>query len=146
MWTVRAGVALVVAGLLLGGCRGRVPTERERADARAVVAVVERNMMASERGDAHAYCADFTGRYLKERFKGGVAACERRFRRAPARLVGSPEARYLSAVTQVGSRVDAAVHYKLGKVRGLDYIMKLDRPPAGGPGRWLIDNRIPPEE
>jgi hypothetical protein len=137
---------LCLAAAAAGCGGGGNTTDLERANAREVVAVVEGNMMASERGDASAYCASFTDRYLHERFKGGVASCMRRFKGAPDSLVASAQVRYLGAVTISGSDVDASVHYKLGKTRGLDYVMKLTSPPGGGPRRWLIDNRLLPLE
>jgi hypothetical protein len=132
----------VAAAATAAGCGSGNTTELERANARTVVHVVEGNMMASERGDAVAYCATFTERYLQERFKGGVSSCRRRFKGAPESLVNSSEARFLGATTVAGSDVDASVHYKLGKTRGLNYLMKLTRPPGGGRARWLIDGRV----
>jgi hypothetical protein len=144
------GACLLAVTASCGGCLGcgglGGTTSLERVNARKVVAVVERNMMASERGDARAYCATFTDRYLRDHFRGGLASCLRRFRGAPERLVTSSEVRYLGAVTVAGSDVDASVHYKLGKVRGLDYVMKFTSPPGGGPRRWLIDDRLLAED
>jgi hypothetical protein len=127
------------------GCTGGKTTELERKNARRVVEVVEANMMASERGDAVAYCATFTERYLEERFKGGVSACRQRFKGAPDSLLESDEVRFLGATTVNGSDVDASVHYRLGETRGLNYTMKLTSPPGGGKPRWLIDGRVLPE-
>ncbi|HKP92152.1 MAG TPA: hypothetical protein VJT75_19435 [Thermoleophilaceae bacterium] len=127
------------------GCAGGNTTDLERSNARKVVNVVEGNMMAAERGDAVAYCAAFTDRYLEERFKGGVASCRRRFKGAPASLTESSEVRFLGATTVNGSDVDASVHYRLGDTRGLNYIMKFTEPPGGGARRWLIDGRVLPD-
>ena len=129
----------------VAGCAGGKTTDVERANARKVVDVVEDNMMASERGDAVAYCAAFTEQYLQDRFKGGVATCRRRFKGAPESVLNSSEVRYLGATTVNGSDVEASVHYKLGETRGLNYIMKLTTPPGGGPRRWLIDGRVLPD-
>jgi hypothetical protein len=101
-------------------------------------------MMASERGDAVTYCAAFTEHYLQERFRGGVAACRRKFKGAPESLANSSEVRFLGATTVSGSDTEASVHYKLGKTRGLNYIMRKTSPPGGGRPRWLIDGRISP--
>ena len=138
---------LLLAGLCLAAvtaasCSGGNTTDLERVNARRVVRVVEGNMMASERRDAVAYCATFTERYLQERFRGGVADCRRRFKGAPDSLLESPEVRYLGATTVHGSDVEASVHYKLGKTRGLNYIMRFAAPPGGGAPRWLIDGRV----
>lgn len=128
----------------MAGCAGGKTTELERVNARRVVNVVEANMEASERGDGAAYCAAFTGRYLEERFKGGVAACRRRFKGALDDLLNSSEVRFLGATTVSGTDTEASVHYKLGKTRGLNYIMRLTTPPGGGRPRWLIDGRVSP--
>jgi hypothetical protein len=145
---VRSRLALIVcacmAAPLGAGCAGGRTTELERVNARKVVAVVEANMMASERGDAAAYCADFTAHYLEERFGGGVAACRRKFKGAPESVLNSREVRFLGATTVHGSDADASVHYKLGKTRGLNYIMRITTPPGGGRPRWLIDGRVSP--
>jgi hypothetical protein len=133
---------LCTAVAVAPGCGGGNTTSLERLSASKVVAVVEGNMMASERGDAVAYCATFTERYLDERFRGGVASCLRRFKGAPDSLINSNEVRFLGATTVAGSDVDASVHYKLGKTRGLNYLMKLTTPPGGGRPRWLIDGRV----
>ena len=137
--------SLCAVAVSASACTGGNTTDLERVNARKVVEVVERNMMASERGDAVAYCASFTERYLEERFKGGVASCRRRFKGAPDSLLESAEVRYLGATTVNGSDVDASVHSKLGETRGLNYIMKLTEPPGGGPRRWLIDGRVLPD-
>jgi hypothetical protein len=133
---------LCAAAAAAPGCGGGNTSSLERVNASKVVAVVEGNMMAAERGDAVAYCATFTGRYLDERFRGGVASCRRRFKGAPDSLINSGEVRYLGATTVSGSDLDASVHYKLGKTRGLNYLMKLTTPPGGGRPRWLIDGRV----
>ena len=134
----------MLAVALVAGCGGGKTTNLERANARKVVGVVEANMMASERGDAVAYCADFTERYLRERFRGGLAACRAKFKGAPEGLLNSAEVRFLGATTVNGSDTEASVHYKLGKTRGLNYIMRLTTPPGGGRPRWLIDGRVSP--
>jgi hypothetical protein len=147
---VRSRVPLLLACLFLAaaaavsaaGCGGGNTTNLERVNARRVVRVVEGNMMASERGDAAAYCATFTDRYLQERFRGGVASCRRRFKGAPDSLRESSEVRFLGATTVHGSDVEASVHYKLGKTRGLNYLMLRSSPPGGGSPRWLIDGRV----
>jgi hypothetical protein len=144
---VRTRVGLLPALCALAaatGCGGGHTTDIERVNARRVVAVVEGNMMASERGDADAYCAAFTEHYLEERFKGGVADCRRRFKGAPDDLLHSSEVRYLGATTVNGSDTEASVHYKLGKTRGLNYMMRRTSPPGGGAPRWLIDGRVSP--
>ncbi|MFL5781374.1 MAG: hypothetical protein ACJ760_08690 [Thermoleophilaceae bacterium] len=132
------------AAAAVAGCAGSHTTDLERANARKVVDVVEGNMMASERGDASAYCAAFTERYLEERFKGGVASCRRRFKGAPDSLLNNTGVRFLGATTVNGSDSEASVHYKVGKTRGLNYIMRLTTPPGGGRPRWLIDGRVSP--
>lgn len=137
--------SLCAVAASVSACVGGNTTDLERVNARKVVEVVERNMMASERGNAAAYCAAFTERYLEERFRGGLDACRRRFKGAPDSLLNSNEVRYLGATTVNGSDVDASVHYRLGETRGLNYIMKLTRPPGGGAQRWLIDGRVLPE-
>jgi hypothetical protein len=144
---VRSRLALLacLCAAAVTGCTAGKTTDLERANARKVVAVVEGNMMASERGDAVAYCEAFTEHYLQDRFKGGVTACRRRFKGAPDSLVNSSEVRYLGATTVNGSDEDASVHYRLGETRGLNYIMKLTAPPGGGPRRWLIDGRVLPD-
>ena len=146
---MRSRLALIAclsaAAVAASGCAGGKTSDLERANARRVVAVVEGNMMASERGDAVAYCAAFTENYLQDRFKGGVAACRRRFKGAPDSLLNSSEVRYLGATTVNGSDVEASVHYKLGDTRGLNYIMKFTSPPGGGSQRWLIDGRVLPD-
>jgi hypothetical protein len=138
-------VSLCALAAAAAGCTGGRTTDLERANAREVVEVVEGNMMASERGDAVAYCAAFTEQYLRDRFRGGVATCRRRFKGAPESLLNSTEVRYLGATTVNDSDVDASVHYRLGETRGLNYIMKLTTPPGGGPPRWLIDGRVLPD-
>jgi hypothetical protein len=107
------------------------------------VDVVERNMTAAEARDARAYCATFTGRYLREHFKGGYATCLRRFRGPAAAIERSGDVRYLNAAPS--SDHDALVHFTLGKARELDYVMKLAAAPPGSPRgtRWLIDARAP---
>ena len=140
-------VALVAAiAVAAAGCskRGGATPEKKHIAA-TVVDVVERNMMAAEAGDARAYCAAYTPRYLDERFHGGTDACIRGFKGAPASLRDSDEVRFLGAVIEPDDSTLAAVHYKLGKTRGLDYIMRLTELPGGGK-RWLIDDRLVPEE
>ena len=137
---------LLIAVLALAGCgnRGGATPEKKRIAA-TIVDVVERNMMAAEAGDARTYCAAHTARYLDKRFHGGIDACISGFRGAPESLANSDEVRYLGAVIEPDDNTLAAVHYKLGKTRGLDYIMKLTVLPNGRK-RWLIDDRLPPEE
>jgi hypothetical protein len=145
---VRAAAITLLALLALTatGCgnRGGATPEKKRIAA-TIVDVVERNMMAAESGDARAYCAAYTERYLDKRFHGGTDACVAKFKGAPGGLLNSNEVRYLGAVIEPDDITLAAVHYKLGKTRGLDYIMKLTQLPDGRK-RWLIDDRLLPEE
>ena len=138
-------LALVAVAALAGGCNSGKATPEKRQTAATVVDVVEKNMMDAEAGNAAAYCAAYTPRYLRVRYHGGVAACVKRFRGAPARLVNSNEVRYLGAVIDPDISTLAAVHYKLGDTRGLDYVMRLTTLP-GGRKRWLIDDRAVPQE
>jgi hypothetical protein len=140
-----AAAILVAAGVALAGCGGAKVTAAKRATAATVVDVVERNMMASEAGDARSYCASYTTRYLRARFHGGAAACAAKFRGAPASVRDSNEPRFLGAVLDAEDDTLAEVHYKLGKVRGLDYVLRLTAVP-GGKKRWLIDDRVVPVE
>jgi hypothetical protein len=139
--TLIALVALTAAGCGNGG--GATP-EKKRIAA-TIVDVVERNMMAAEAGDATAYCAAYTERYLHKRFRGGTDDCIAKFKGAPDSLRNSVQVRYLGAVIEPDDSSLAAVHYKLGKTRGLDYIMRLTELPDGRK-RWLIDDRLVPEE
>jgi hypothetical protein len=139
--TLAALIALTAAGC---GNRGGATREKKRIAA-TIVDVVERNMMAAESGDAAAYCAAYTERYLHKRFRGGTDACIAKFKGAPDGLRNSSQVRYLGAVIEPDDSTLAAVHYKLGKTRGLDYIMRLTELPDGKK-RWLIDDRLVPEE
>lgn len=141
-----AAVLSLIAALALTGCsnRGGATPEKKRIAA-TIVDVVERNMMAAEAGDARTYCAAHTERYLEKRFRGGIDACIAKFKGAPEGLLNSNEIRFLGAVIEPDDNTLGAVHYKLGKTRGLDYIMKLTELPDGRK-RWLIDDRLPPEE
>jgi hypothetical protein len=133
---------LCLLAAALGAC-GRGVTDSQRQVARAVVDVVERNMTAADARNARAYCATFTGRYLRDHFRGGVATCVRRFRGPAAAIDRSRDVRYLNA--DPTSNQDARVHYSLGKARKLDYVMKLTTAPPGSAPRkrWLIDGRAP---
>jgi hypothetical protein len=142
LWSARLVASLCVLAAVLGGC-GRGVSESQRRVARAVVDVVERNMAAAETRDAPAYCATFTGRYLRDHFRGGYATCVHRFRGPAAAVERSTDVRYLNASPSTDR--DALVHYALGKARKLDYVMKLTAAPPGSPRgtRWLIDARAP---
>ena len=135
-------MVLCLLASLLAGC-GTKTTASDRRVARAVVDVVERNMTAAEARDGRAYCATFTGHYLRDHFKGGFASCLRRFKGPAVAIEGSNDIRYLNAAPT--SDRDALVHFTLGKARELDYVMKLGAPPPGSPRgtRWLIDARAP---
>ena len=141
-----ASILLIALLTALAGCGnlgGATPEKKQIAA--TIVDVVERNMMAAESGDARAYCAVYTEHYLHKRFRGGIDACIAKFKGAPDSLVNSNEVRYLGAVIEPDDSTLAAVHYKLGKTRGLDYIMRLTELPDGKK-RWLIDDRLVPEE
>ncbi|MEA2350654.1 MAG: hypothetical protein QOG86_1595 [Thermoleophilaceae bacterium] len=143
---VSASILLIAVLTAVAGCgnSGGATPEKKRIAA-TVVDVVEGNMMAAEAGDARAYCAVYTERYLHKRFHGGVDACIAKFKGAPDSLLHSGEVRYLGAVIEPDDNTLAAVHYQLGKTRGLDYIMKLTELPDGRK-RWLIDDRLVPVE
>jgi hypothetical protein len=136
-------IAAVFLVLLVPGCGGGT-TDSERKIGRTVVDVVERNMIAAEGRDAHAYCATFTDHYLHDRFKAGYGACVSRFKGPAAAIERSSDPRFLNAEPLTDTQ--ALVHFTLGKARELDYVMKLTRAPAGSPAgtRWLIDARAQP--
>lgn len=151
-WRTAIAGALVVVGitvLMFPGCGRRDGTsETERRTARAVTAVVQKNITAQERGDARTYCSTYTEDYLRERLGGSLAECAKRFS-SPTKQSAVPGPRFFNAVTFKDTDTKGGVHFKIGQGElELELFYELehtDPPPGSAPGkRWLIYGVGPP--
>jgi hypothetical protein len=148
-WRIPLAGALTVVlitVMMYPGCGRRDGTsDTERRTARAVTAVVSKNITAQERGDARTYCSTYTEDFLREHLGGSFEECTKRFS-SPTEKSALPGPRFFNAVTFKDTDTKGGVHFKIGQGEELLYELELTDPPPGSvPGkRWLIYAVAPP--